>query len=67
MWILHSSFKFQLLAYHKKFYTLDRMALVGVGVSHEDLVAEGKSFTLGKGQNLSTEKSVYHGGQSVMG
>lgn len=47
-------------------FTNDRMALVGLGVDHDQLVEEGKAYVQGPnrgGSTVTTQKAVYHGGK----
>ena len=38
------------------------MALVGTGIDHEELVAQGRNFTPFDETDFNMEKAVYHGG-----
>ncbi|CAC5409591.1 QCR2 [Mytilus coruscus] len=54
----------QLKGFHSKMFTNDRMALVGLGVDHDQLVEEGKAYVQGPnrgGSTVQTDKAVYHG------
>ena len=46
----------------QRFYTQGKMALVGTGVDHEDLVAQGRNSTPFDETDFNMEKAVYHGG-----
>ena len=48
----------------KNYYTSGRMALVGVGVDHDFLVAEANKFTPFDSTGATGAKAKYHGGQN---
>jgi len=53
----------QLLHYMKANYTGGRVALVGVGVDHDALVAQARQMAPFAGAAAAADKAVYHGGE----
>ena len=53
----------QLMGFLQRFYTQGKMALVGTGVDHEELVAQGRNFIPFDETDFNMEKAVYHGGE----
>lgn len=49
--------------YVQNFYTVDRMAIVGVGVDHDHLVGLCSSFKPNPSSGISTQKAKYAGGE----
>jgi hypothetical protein len=50
------------MGFLQRFYTQGKMALVGTGVDHEELVAQGRNFIPFDETDFNMEKAVYHGG-----
>ena len=50
------------MGFLQRFYTQGKMALVGTGVDHEELVAQGRNFVPFDETDFNMEKAVYHGG-----
>jgi len=53
----------QLLHYMKTYFSTGRVALVGVGVDHDDLVAQAKTFAPFASAAVASDKAKYSGGE----
>lgn len=56
----------QLLSYMSQFFTSDRMAVVGVGVDHDQLCAEGSKFTPFNPTGNDGDPVLYMGGEQIL-
>eukprot|EP00916_Digyalum_oweni_P017939 GHVL01029766.1.p1 GENE.GHVL01029766.1~~GHVL01029766.1.p1 ORF type:complete len:456 (-),score=47.43 GHVL01029766.1:467-1834(-) len=53
----------QLLHFMKTYFSTGRLALVGVGVDHDDLLAQAKQFTPFASAAIANDKAKYSGGE----
>lgn len=49
--------------YLKTYYSSGRMAVVGLGVDHDDLVEKASKFTPFSSSGVTPEKASYQGGR----
>lgn len=55
----------QLLHYMKTYFSTGRLALVGIGVNHDELITQAKRLTPFSSAAIAANKAKYYGGEFI--